>query len=299
MDGPEHNAPPRAAVRQTERVLQMSHELNEKFTREVETYVRPNTFPVAIRMLKAGEAIPPKTKRPAQDLKVQIATCQGVTMARRYGWSVAIGREDLNCVLTKTAFGFEPVVPFYAEGNCACGMYTETAEAGAKTEAATARFSFREYETILLAPSAKARFEPHVYLVYGNAAQVMRMLTAALFKRGGALSASFTGRIDCADIVIRTMTEDDYQVILPCYGDRVFGQTEDGEMAFTVPFSKAGEFIAGLEGTHRGGIRYPIPTFVRYSGQFPPAYDKLAEIFNTIEESAPDGVVETASSNAD
>lgn len=262
----------------------MSHAVNERFTREVETYVRPQTFPVAIRMLKAGEEIPTKAKRPARDLKVQIATCQGVTMARRYGWSVAIGREDLNCVLTKTAFGFEPLVPYYAEGNCACGMYTETAEAGAKTEAATHKFAHREYESILLAPAGKADFEPHVYLVYGNAAQVMRMLTAALFKRGGALIASFTGRIDCADIVIRTMQENDYQVILPCYGDRVFGQTEDDEMAFTVPFGKVDEFLAGLEGTHRGGIRYPIPTFVRYSGQFPSTYDKLSEILKQREE---------------
>lgn len=256
----------------------MSHDVNERFTREVETYVRPQTFPVAIRMMKAGEEIPARTKRPARDLNVQIATCQGVTMARRYGWSVALKREDLNCVLTKTAFGFDPVVPFYAESHCACGIYTETAAAGAKTESATHKFAFAEYDAILLAPAAKAEFEPHLYLVYGNAAQVMRMLTAALFKRGGALTASFTGRLDCSDIVIRTMQENDYQVILPCYGDRVFGQTEDGEMAFTIPFGKLDEFIEGLEGTHRGGIRYPIPAYVRYSGQFPPTYDKLAEI---------------------
>jgi hypothetical protein len=75
------------------------------------------------------------------------------------------------------------------------------------------------------------------------------------------------------------MQTNDYQVILPCYGDRIFGQTEDHEMAFALPWGKAAELIEGLEGTHKGGVRYPIPSFLRYSGEFPPSYQKLEEIW--------------------
>ena len=39
------------------------------------------------------------------------------------------------------------------------------------------------------------------------------------------------------------------------------------------------ELIEGLEGTHKGGVRFPIPSFVRYSGEFPPSYRKLDEIW--------------------
>jgi len=48
------------------------------------------------------------------------------------------------------------------------------------------------------------------------------------------------------------------KVILPCTGDRVFGMAQDNEMAFAFPWSCAHEIIEGLEGTHKGGTRYPI-----------------------------------------
>ena len=85
-------------------------------------------------MLAPGEVPPAKVKQPKRDLNIEIAVCQAVSMARRYGWTLAVGREDVNCVLTKTAFGFEKELPYYSEGNCACGMYTETKAAGAKTK---------------------------------------------------------------------------------------------------------------------------------------------------------------------
>ena len=90
------------------------------FAKEIENHIRPATFPVAAKMLKPGEAIPEKAKRPNRDLKIQIAICQAIAMARRYGWTVAAGAEDVNCVLTKTAFGLAPLTKHYTEGHLAC-----------------------------------------------------------------------------------------------------------------------------------------------------------------------------------
>jgi len=256
-------------------VKQAPKELIEK----IESYVRPATFPVAVRLLTAAEPIPDKAKRPQRDLGVQITTCQGVTMARRYGWTVALTREDINCPLTKVAFGLETEPSYFREGYCCAGMYTSTAEAGAKTEAQTHHLPYGKYSTILMGPAARVTFEPHVVIIYANPAQVMRLTTGALWKRGGALHSTFTGRIDCSDEIIRTLDTNECQVILPCYGDRVFGQANDDEMAFTFPWSKVEELVEGLEGTHKGGVRFPIPSFVRYSGEFPPSYKKLDEIW--------------------
>ena len=52
-------------------------------------------------------------------------------MARKYGWVLALGREDISCPLAKAAFGFEPLVEHFTSGCCCEGMYTETATAGA------------------------------------------------------------------------------------------------------------------------------------------------------------------------
>jgi uncharacterized protein (DUF169 family) len=112
----------------------------------------------------------------------------------------------------------------------------------------------------------------------------MRLVTAALYKRGGRITSSFSGRIDCADIIIQTMHTQDCQVILPCYGDRIFAQTEDSEMAFTIPRARIPEVIEGLKGTHKGGVRYPIPSFLRYQAVFPEKYMKLEELWRQDQE---------------
>lgn len=251
---------------------------------ELEKHIRPNTFPLAIRVLRKDEAIPAKTKRPLQDLGVQLSICQGITMARTYGWAIAMGGEDLSCPIAKAVFHFEEPLSYYTDGNLACGMYTETKEAGVHTEAEVPKFSKEENGTVVIAPLSRTDFVPDLLVIYGNSAQVMRMVAASLYKTGGAITSTFSARADCADIIIKTKQTQKPQVILPCYGDRVFGQTQDDEMAFSFPYSHLEDFIKGLHGTHRGGVRYPIPAFLQYQAKYPATYEKLNEMWEQSEK---------------
>jgi uncharacterized protein (DUF169 family) len=240
-------------------------------------YVRPGSFPVAVRMVKKGEALPERLKRPWQDLHIQVATCQAIAMARRYGWVVAVGKDDLSCRLSAVVFGLRPKSEYYRQGRACAGMYTETTEAGIRSEHEVTTLAEDEYEYILAAPLGRTTFEPHVVVVYGNPAQVLRLVSAALWKSGGRLTSSFGGRIDCAEEIIVPMGSGRCEVILPCNGDRIFAQTQDHEMAFSIPRDRAAEIVEGLAGTHKGGLRYPIPSFLRYTGIFPPQYANVAE----------------------
>lgn len=250
----------------------------------LDQHLRTDTPPLAIRVVRAGEALPAKVKRPKADLGIQVSICQGVSLARRYGWSMAMGSEDLICPIAQVAFGFKPAIPFYTDGNLAAGMYVETCAQGALSEQEVPRFAPEEAGIVVVAPLARCNFEPQTLLFYGNSAQVMRAATAALWKTGGALTSTTTGRADCADIVIRTAHEQRPQVILPCLGDRIFGQVQDHEMAFATPWSLVGDLLEGLEGTHKGGVRYPIPNFLRYTPQFPPTYQELQRLWDEEEQ---------------
>jgi uncharacterized protein (DUF169 family) len=241
----------------------------------LQTYLRPQTFPVAIRMAKPGEALPERTRRPAGDFGVRFANCQAISMVRRYGWTLALSPEDSQCAPGMLGLGFGPETPPLQAGQLCQGMYTETAEAGARSEAAVDRLPPGAYQALLLAPLERCAFEPHLVCVYGNPAQIMRLVQAALWKRGGKLTSSFGGRIDCAEIIGTTLRTNECQVILPCSGDRIFGQTQDHEMAFTIPLHRLAEVCEGLRGTHRGGIRYPITSFLEYQAKLPPAYVEL------------------------
>ncbi len=248
--------------------------------RELQTYIRPQTFPVAIRMLKPGEAIPDRARRPARDFKKLSMNCQVIDMARRYGWTIALTREDHICSLGIAALGFEKPTHLHASGTLCEGMYTETKEAGRRSEAASDRFAAGDWATLLVAPLDRATFEPHLVCVYGNPAQIMRLTQAALWKRGGKLASGFSGRIVCSDIIVTTMLTDEPQVILPCSGDRIFGQTQDHEMAFTIPWSRMDEVVEGLRGTHNGGIRYPITQFMEYEAKLPPRYMEANRVWD-------------------
>jgi MtaA/CmuA family methyltransferase len=248
--------------------------------RELQTYIRPQTFPVAIRMLKAGEPIPDRARRPARDFKKLSMNCQVIDMARRYGWTIALTREDHICSLGIAALGFEKPTHLHASGTLCEGMYTETKEAGRRSEAASDRLPVGEYGTLLVAPLDRAAFEPHLVCVYGNPAQVMRLIQGALWKRGGKLASGFSGRIVCADIIVTTLLTGEPQVVMPCSGDRIFGQTQDHEMAFTIPWDRIEEVLEGLRGTHAGGIRYPITQFMDYEAKLPARYMEANRIWD-------------------
>jgi len=65
---------------------------------ELETVLRLQTYPLAVRMLKDEGEIPERAKRPVRDLGYHLSTCQLFAMARRQGLTLAQLMEDMWCV---------------------------------------------------------------------------------------------------------------------------------------------------------------------------------------------------------
>jgi uncharacterized protein (DUF169 family) len=238
-------------------------------------YVRPDTFPLALRMIRPGEALPEGVKVPSRSMGEQWIVCQAIGVARRYGWGIAVGREDVICPLAAISFGFHAPNDEYLKGFASIGMYCKDEAAATNLEAETWKFAPGSYDYVCVAPLNRATFEPDVVAVYANSAQVLRLVHASLYRRGGRMVSTSGGRLDCAEIVIQTMTTNEPKVILPCTGDRVFGMAQDHEMAFAFPWSYAAEIVEGLEGTHKGGTRYPITVDMRDTVTMPPSYQEL------------------------
>jgi len=239
------------------------------------TYLRLASFPVAVTFLTSWDEAPPKARRPARDLGNTFTTCQAISCSRRYGWVLALGREDSSCVLGAMALGLEQRLPHYTEGNLCIDLYTESLEAGRLSEESVPKLPEGAHVGIVTAPLAKATGTPDVVIIYGNSAQIMRLGQAVLWKRGGAMTSVFRGRIDCADLAIAPKTTGEAQMIIPCTGDRIFGQVQDHEVAFSFPYAMMAEILAGLEATHKAGAsRYPVTNWLNYTGGFPPSYDQ-------------------------
>ena len=244
----------------------------------LQTYIRPLTFPLAIKMLRSEEEIPEKTRRPFQQMKLKVAICQGWGMARKLGWVVALGKEDMQCALGAAPFGFFENIEMFNEGKLAAGMFTNSKEAGKKEEDLVDRFEYGQYSHILVAPLNRTSFQPDLLLIYGNPAQIMRLIQGALYCEGGSVQSSSLGRLGCASI-ITVMKEDECRYSVPGNGDRIFGMTQDAEMTFMIPASKIDAVLEGLAKTHKAGIRYPITSLFGVEPTFPPSYQEQMKVW--------------------
>ncbi len=239
------------------------HRQGEKIRR----LVNPATFPVAVRLLREESGIPPGTRRPRRDLGIRAAPCQAAAMARRYGWTVALGKEDLGCAIAAHTYGWERTMD---EGP-AIRFMTAMNYAGDEAAARRCLASFRRLEAgedlvVVYSPLEWTRVEPDVVLVHVNPAQLMRLIHGGTHRSGRPVEGGFSGRAaSCTEGVLGAYLDGTMKVVLPGNGDRVWGGCQDHEVAAAIPAGLLAEVVEGLEKTHARGIRYPIPTYLRYT----------------------------------
>jgi len=239
------------------------------------TYIRPQTSPVAAKLIRSPDELPPRVKLPRRDFKSKIPLCMAIAMARRYGWVVAVGKEDQSCPFGALTMGFVEPTRGYLEGTA---YALSTPEAAAGTARSLSRLPAGTYTHLLVAPLPRASFEPDLVIVYGNPAQVGRLIQATLLKRGGALSTPSVGGIACSSVVARTLNEDECQYVAVGAGDRIFALTQDHEMVFTMPVSKVELTLTSLEESHKKGeARYPTISYLRFEPQLPETFHRLME----------------------
>lgn len=240
-------------------------------------FIKPLTSPIVIKLLKKGEAVPPKFKRPTEFTGHVLALCQGFTFARKYGWSLAYTIDDMACGPSLSYFGFVDIPEFQREGGLVHPAYAKTPEGGRRSEALIDRLPRGAVETILIAPLGRAEFEPDMVMIYGNAAQMARLVQGALYCEGGGIETVIAGRCACTAEIITPMVKGTYNVVVPDAGERIFGLTADDEMVFSCPSAKIADLVEGIVTTHKSGVaRYPYPVFgARMEPVFPEKYDAL------------------------
>lgn len=252
----------------------------ERLDAVLKDYVRVMTFPLAVKFLKDAP-LPAKARRPLDFAGYPLTLCQGIGLARRYGWVVGFEKADHACAPSLTLFGYEDKPNLMKEGGLAYPFYAKTMAAGARTEAAPDVMERGSVDSIVVAPLPKADFVPDVILVYANPGQAVRLIQGANYAEGGGIEARFCGRTACSAELVTPFLKQKCNVIIPGGGEKVFGQTSDDELAFAFPYGKAAEIIEGIIATHESGIaRFPVPiSGLRMRPSFPPKYQELEAFF--------------------
>jgi uncharacterized protein (DUF169 family) len=135
-----------------------------------------------------------------------------------------------------------------------------------------------EYQALLISPLHKISIDPDTIVLYGNPAQISRVLQAATFDTEEKIHGLFGGKVECPEYLIRPLKTGDPRIIVPGPGDRVFSMTADDEMIFAMPISFLDRFILGLkESGKKAGARYPITYYQNFQPEFPPHYIALGK----------------------
>ncbi len=249
----------------------------QKISQALDSYIRPGTFPVAVRMLSSAGEIPEKARMPKRDLGMTMSVCQGIALARRYGWSMAMGEEDMLCPLGALTLGFLPPKSKFLDGSFNVPFYEKSQNVRARIARGLPRLEQDNYTHFVAAALHRADFEPQVIIVYGNPAQIARLIQAAVYGTGEPVVSSSIGSAACGEEITRPILTDQCQFIVVGGSDRVFAQTQDHEASFAVPIGKVDVLIEGLEATHKAGMRYPTPSFLTFKPQFPPSFKELMD----------------------
>lgn len=242
--------------------------------------LRLKTLPVAVKFMDSNQSFPEKTKRPSVTLEKKVTLCQAVTMARVYGWTLGLAKEDIICVPALLAFGFTNVSNSAETlGKLFCEVEFAKEEQKAIHEANTLkRLENNEERAILMSPWFKNLFEPDCVVFYGNPAQIMRMVQAIVFEEGTRIQGNFGGKVECTEYLVAPYLTGKPRISIPGMGDRIFSMTQDDEMVLSLPCTSLVSLYNGLSRAGKKiGARYPVTFYQNFQPEFPKPYKVLAE----------------------
>jgi uncharacterized protein (DUF169 family) len=202
-----------------------------RYGKELETYLRLKTSPIAVKMLEKEEDIPEEAIRPKRDHGYHLAQCQAFAMSRRQGMTVAMLKEDHWCWAPLLAYGIvgDPHHPVI--------------------DALTSlpRFELGKYIGMVTAPLSSANFEPDLVLIYSNITQLREMIGVPKFVEKTTVKSEFDPIDSCVYAVVPVLIDGQYRVTLPDHGEYSRAFVGDDEIIFSVPKDKIGELAEGVK----------------------------------------------------
>ena len=201
-----------------------------KYGEELESLLRLQTSPVAVKMLENETDIPEGALRPKKDQGKHYAQCQAFSLSRRDRITVAMMKEDNWCPGPVIAYGLVPPPE------------TPDPNAGRNYEG----FEYGRYTGILTSPLKTASFKPDLVLIYCDTNQLRSMLLSISEQERSEIISSFYP-FSCAWAVTSPVLHNKYSITLPDPGEYVRALTQAGEMIFSIPAPKLEGFMKDLK----------------------------------------------------
>ncbi|WP_258360358.1 DUF169 domain-containing protein [Moorella sulfitireducens] len=223
--------------------------------------------PVAVRLLRPGEAVPAGVAEPTARLR----HCQSIIAARR-GYSLYMPTRRHACPDGAAIMGLIPMPPKLQSGE----LYLlfkklPTLECARKMIAARPYFPAGSYEATLVAPLSKASFEADVVIFTLWPEQAMWLCMAQSYNSGERHSFNTSGyNSTCADLTVQPMQTGKMNISFGCYGGRASSDIDDFELYLSLPAAQLEMVARSLQKL----AQKSIPE-ARHKIYMPPVLDKV------------------------
>jgi len=240
---------------------------------ELESLLRLRTFPVALKLLKsAGDLGSIKHKKPANPTTF----CQLITQSRTFGWTVGFTARDLvpSCGLVA---GLRKGVDEDFLLSVGDVWFKDRNEALSKYAPENWPRIPGDFEAAVLSPLGGGKIEPDMIIIFGNPAQMIRVINGLQWEHYEKFEFSSCGESACSDSIGRCYETGKPAMTIPCFGERRYGHVQDDELIMAIPPGYIDTLILGMKQLDKMGLRYPIAFYGAQTDLlpgFPPSYQK-------------------------
>jgi len=167
------------------------------FSEEISRMVRPQSFPIGVKLVKEADKLPKEAARPAK-FGVKIAVCQWTTMARRWGRVLGATAEDINCTACLAALGLKRLENRRHLGQYFLEMgFFDDIDLADKFAKELELINPGEISAVAYFPLDMAPVDPDVIVIYGTPAQMARLAAGYIHNSGELIELKSAFGLSC------------------------------------------------------------------------------------------------------
>jgi len=175
--------------------------------KELESLLRLQSRPIALKMLTSEEEIPEDALRPVRDMGYHLSFCQALALTRRRGLTIAETKKDMWCFEPVVGLGFVKPPQRFLEGH---NRYPGSARTG-------------------------------------SPAVMTQIMLAKNWLDGKDIITTMSGHAACVYYVVPALKEAQWRMSIPCGGDLRRTGCDDYSMIFSAPVNVLSGLLAGLK----------------------------------------------------
>ncbi len=247
-------------------------------TEKIIKILRLRTSPLAIKMLRSEADVPREAKRPLKDMGYRLDLCQGFSMSRWEGITIAMLKEDMWCFEPVIGYGLAEPPQDFLDGNNRFPDSAMTQEAGRKWAQSFPRLKVGEYIGIVSALLNKCSFEPDMFVVYCDPSQLTQLLIAKNCIDGDDVNCRLSGHAACVYAVVPVLQNRQCLVASPCRGDRRIAMTQNNEIIFSAPTEILDDLVKALHYLEKHNWGFPWGFELKPEHKLAESYIKIGEM---------------------